>query len=580
MIPLPGNGWRIVLVGVFVLSTRIADRRGSWSAGLQQARYRFCLAWLSLRMPLTRPSLRVPDRLIVAPTDLRATDPYIAEEILVGRFPLAGRVLSTDGESPFTLQLPSRGFAERLHSFSWLRHIRTDKTDPACANARTITASWIALHGKRISGIAWEPHVTAERLIAWLSHSTVLLQGSDSVFYRRFMKSLAYQAKYLRKIADYLPETETRLRLQIALAMAAIAMPSSPAAVRRQGLKLDRELERQILSDGGHASRNPRLVLDLLLDLLPLRQTYINLGHDIPQKLIPTIDRMYPALRFFRHQDGDLALFNGASATPATELLSVLRYDETSGKPFKALPHIHYHRLAAGDTTVIVDTGAPETDQAAHAAHAGCLAFEMSAGRHRYIINAGMPKFAGRSYRMLARATATHSTVTLSETSSSKLSKSPFGLSVMEPFNVTQCERSDDAQGNDWLSATHDGYLTQFGYLHSREVGMNVKGSKIKGHDRFHLPDGATRGANKELVAVARFHIHPSISLSRIDGETILMDAPDGDAWLFTAPGLAVEIEEDIFFADVSGVRETEQLTITFTLPMVSEIRWMLKRSE
>jgi len=82
------------------------------------------------------------------------------------------------------------------------------------------------------------------------------------------------------------------------------------------------------------------------------------------------------------------------------------------------------------------------------------------------------------------------------------------------------------------------------------------------------------------LVAVARFHIHPSIALSRIDGETILMDAPDGDAWLFTAPGLAVEIEEDIFFADVSGVRETEQLTITFTLPMVNEIRWMLKRSE
>lgn len=562
------------------MPSRVADRRGAFSIGLQQARYRFCLAWLAVRMPLTRPALRVPDRLIVAPTDLRATDPYIAEEILEGRFPLAGRVLVTDGESPFTLQLPSRGFAERLHSFSWLRHIRTEKTDEACANARSITASWIALHGKRISGIAWEPHVTAERLIAWLSHSTVVLQGGDSVFYRRFMKSLAYQAKYLRKIADYLPETETRLRLQIALAMAAIAMPSSPSAVRRQGLKLDRELERQILSDGGHASRNPRLVLDLLLDLLPLRQTYINLGHDVPQKLIPTIDRMYPALRFFRHQDGDLALFNGASATPATELLSVLRYDETSGKPFKALPHIHYHRLAAGETTVIVDAGAPQSAQAAHSAHAGCLAFEMSAGRHRYIINAGMPKFAGRSYRTLARATAAHSTVTLSETSSSRLTKSPLGLAVMEPFNVVHCERSEDAQGNDWLSATHDGYLAAFGYLHAREIGMNVKGTKIKGHDKFIIPEGTARGGKKELVAVARFHIHPAISLSRIDAETILMDAPDGEAWLFTAPGLEVEIEEDIFFADVSGVRETEQLTITFTLPMVNEIRWMLKRSE
>lgn len=562
------------------MSTRVADRRRSWSAGLQQARYRFFLAWLAVRMPITRASLRVPERLIVAPTDLRALDPYIAEEILAGRFPLAGRVLETDGESPFTLQLPSRAFAERLHSFSWLRHIRAAKTERACANARSITASWIALHGKKINGIAWEPHVTAERIIAWLSHSTIVLQGSDGVFYRRFMKSLAYQTRYLRKIADYLPETETRLRLQIALAMAAIAMPSSPAAIRRQGLKLDRELERQILSDGGHASRSPRLVLDLLLDLLPLRQTYINLGHDIPQRLIPTIDRMYPALRFFRHQDGDLALFNGASATPATELLAVLRYDETSGKPSKSLPYLNYHRLSAADTTVIVDTGAPTTAQAAHAAHAGCLAFEMSAGRHRYIINAGSPKFAGRSYRTLARATAVHSTVTLNETSSAKLSKSPFGATVMDPFNVLNCERRDDNQGNDWLSATHDGYLASFGYLHAREIGMNVKGTKIKGHDQFLLADGASRARYSELSATARFHIHPSISLSRIDDETVLMDAPDGDAWLFTAPGLAVEIEEDIFFADVSGVRETEQLSITFTLPMVTEIRWMLKRAE
>ncbi|MCP5815729.1 hypothetical protein NL365_27490, partial [Klebsiella pneumoniae] len=86
------------------------------------------------------------------------------------------------------------------------------------------------------------------------------------------------------------------------------------------GNRLDLELERQILPDGGHVSRNPRVNLDLLLDLLPLRQTYINLGHDVPAKLIPTIDRMYPALRFFRHQDGDLALFNGATSTPASEL--------------------------------------------------------------------------------------------------------------------------------------------------------------------------------------------------------------------------------------------------------------------
>ncbi len=54
---------------------------------------------------------RTPGRLIVAPTDLRAVDPFVAEEILEGRVPLAGRVLDTEGKSPFELDLPSLEFA-------------------------------------------------------------------------------------------------------------------------------------------------------------------------------------------------------------------------------------------------------------------------------------------------------------------------------------------------------------------------------------------------------------------------------------------------------------------------------------
>jgi uncharacterized heparinase superfamily protein len=39
-------------------------------------------------------------------------------------------------------------------------------------------------------------------------------------------------------------------------------------------------------------------------------------------------------------------------------------------------------------------------------------------------------------------------------------------------------------------------------------------------------------------------------------------------------------IDEDIFFADVSGPRPSQQLAIEFTLPEVTEIRWMLRRAD
>lgn len=555
---------------------RLADRRRLLSYGLREIWRRLCRRSAGLRLALT--SLPVPDRLIVAPTDLRALDPFVAEEILEGRYPLAGRTLETYGQSPFSVELPSRPFAERLHSFAWLRHVRTNKTEAACTHARQVVADWIALHGRRPRGIAWEAHVAAERVIAWLSHSTIVLQGAEAGFYRRFMKSLAYQVRYLRKIAGCTPESETRLKLRIALAMASISMPTRAGYIRREGLRLDRELEAQILADGGHVSRNPRAVLDLLIDLLPLRQTYINLGHDLPSKLIPTIDRMYPALRFFRHQDGDLALFNGASSTPASELMSVLRYDETAGRPFKALPHMNYHRLSVEGTTLIVDTGSPLSVELSRGAHAGCLAFEMSVAKNRFIVNCGAPKHASRNYRQIARSTAAHSTVTLNETSSSRFARSRFtGPIMFGGIGDVRVDRWDDKHGNDWLRASHDGYLREFGYIHEREIGLNAKGDKIKGHDRFFLPDGA-EAPDESFSASARFHIHPAIHLSRRDHESVAMRAPDGETWVFAAPGLEVLIDEDIFFADVSGVRPSQQLVIEFTLPQTTEIRWMLRR--
>ena len=557
---------------------RLADRRRLLSYGVREIWRRFCRRSAGLRLLLTSPALNVPDRLIVAPTDLRTLDPFVAEEILQGRFPLAGRVLETHGEPPFSLELPSRAFAERLHSFAWLRHIRTNKTESSCAHARWIVAGWIATHGRKPTGIGWQPNVAAERVIAWLSHSTVVLQGADAGFYRRFMRSLAYQVRYLRKTVSATAEGETRLKLRIALAMASVSMPTRTGFMRREGLRLDREIERQILADGGHISRNPRAMLDLMIDLLPLRQTYINLGHDLPQKLIPAIDRMYPALRFFRHQDGDLALFNGATATSASELLSVLRYDETGGKPFKALPQMNYHRLSSEGTTLIVDVGHPASLELSREAHSGCLSFEMSSGRYRFIVNCGAPKHAGRNYRQAARSTAAHSTVTLNETSCGRIARSHFaGPVLLGGVSHVDVERWEDKHGNDWLRASHDGYLQQFGYVHQRELGLNPKGNKIKGHDRLFLPDG---GQNREgpFAAVARFHIHPAITLTRRDRETVAMHAPDGECWVFGAPGLQVLIEEGIFFADVSGIRPSQQLAIEFSPPETSEIRWMLRR--
>jgi uncharacterized heparinase superfamily protein len=357
---------------------------------------------------------RTPERVLIAPPDLRLADPQIALEIYYGRFPFSGHMVETGGRSPFQMEVANRGWQKSLHGFRWLRHMRAAGTELAAANARALVSDWIAIHGGRISGTAWEPATTAKRIIAWLQHSSVVLQGAELPFYRAFLKSLALQIRYLRSMARELPDGKARLRTRIALAFAALSLPAPSSALRSATRNLAEELERQILPDGGHISRNPIVVLELLSDLLPLRQTYANQAESPPAALIGAVERMLPALRFFRHQDGSIARFNGMGATIQDRIAAILRHDDTVGAPLLHAPHSGYERLSMGETTVIADTGLPPPIDVSGAAHAGCLSFEMSSGRHNFIVNAGVDTYGAADFRPLARATAAHSTAPIS----------------------------------------------------------------------------------------------------------------------------------------------------------------------
>ncbi len=61
------------------------------------------------------------------------------------------------------------------------------------------------MHGRKVAMPAWEPGTTARRVIAWLQHSSIVLQGADYPFYRSFLRTLAVQIRYLRVTAAEMP---------------------------------------------------------------------------------------------------------------------------------------------------------------------------------------------------------------------------------------------------------------------------------------------------------------------------------------------------------------------------------------
>ena len=533
--------------------------------------------WRSTAVP-------VPSRLLFAPHDLRTGDPTRASEFYAGRFAFAGKVVLTDGASPFEIEPPSREWAEELMSFSWLRHMQAAGTPIARANARALVGDWISMRGHRMP-LACSPEITARRVINWLTQSPLVLLDADPSFHRKFVRSLTGQVRTLASIGADARDGRPRLACALALMFASLCMADQTRLLKAAQKRLTEELERQVLADGGHASRNPGMLIELLLDLLPLRQCFGARHMPPPPALLNAIDRMMPMLRFFRHTDGAFGHFNGMGPTPADWLATVLAYDDARGRPLSNAPYSGYQRMEAGGTVIIADTGAPPPLPLSHEAHAGCLSFEMSAGRNRIVINCGMPGTSRDEWRAIARQTAAHSTAVVEETSSCrfvtggalmKLCGTPI-LEAPTEIHVDRAERG----GADVLRASHDGYARRFGVIHQRSWRLSPDGAQIDGEDLFRVPQGEEFPAERPGSYAIRFHLHPLVQPALAnDDHTVILHLPDGERWTFSAPGSVVGIEESIMFAAGSGPRRTEQLVITGTAREMPRVAWVFMRAK
>lgn len=320
------------------------------------------------------------DQLVLVPQDLRTSDPSFATEIYNGQFGLAGAVALTGTVSPYLVPPPSPEWQRQLHGFGWLRHLRAAGDAIAREHARVLVRDWISLH-RNIKGVAWQPDIVARRIISWLSHAPTVLEGADQRFFDEVLTSLTRQMRYLSTAYRDMPVDASRLTALTALMLTALCTEERQIDIEDYLKPFTREAERQILADGGHISRNPSLLVELLLDLLPLRQCFVVRDLPPPQALIGLIDRMTPMLRFFRLGDGGLARFNGMGATSIDQIVNVLAHDDVEGSPVTYAAPSGYCRLQRAKTVVICDVGRPPPFALSGEAHAGCLSFEMSSAR-------------------------------------------------------------------------------------------------------------------------------------------------------------------------------------------------------
>jgi uncharacterized heparinase superfamily protein len=368
-------------------------------------------------------------------------------------------------------------------------------------------------------------------------------------------------------------------------------MGRSAAAVSRTGCAarpqaLSRELNAQILDDGGHVSRHPGTLVELLLDLLPLRLLYASRGIETPEALGRAVERMMPMLRYLRHEAGGRGALqrHGPDRDRPHRDPPVLRPDP--GPARRARAQSGYTRLRRGSTLVLADTGASPPTASSEAAHAGCLSFELSSGPDRIVVNCGAPR-AGDQARAGARRTAAHSTLELAGESSCvfltdhrgaiaawlRRRIGPVVLSgpILVEFIETPVPGADEPS----FKARHDGYRARFGAVHQRALHIAADGAALAGEDRL-IVEGA-RGGTPDVAI--RFHLHPAVRVEPgMDAAEATLRPASGPAWRFSAETGSLAVEESVFFGGAERRRPTFQLVLRPPSGGADPVRWRFDR--
>jgi len=488
----------------------------------------------------------IADRLRFYPYDALPGRLEDADQALRGRFRFNGESVDIREGSVFDKPAPSRDWESALHAFEWLPPLSAAGGEPARVLATNLISQWIKRNA-RYSLPAWSPDVMARRLIHLFAHGRLVLAHSDILWRSKLFVSLREQSRAIARVAAEAPEGLPRLEAAVALVLSGACLDDHGRRLEAGVARLEAEVGRQILPDGGHISRSPEALVHAYRYATMALDALNAVGRDVPQNLRAAHDRMAPMIRLFRHGDGALALFNGGGECDSRMIAALLARDEVRGQPFGHAPHSGYQRIALGKTFVIMDCGAGPPGAFSTGAHAGCLSFELSASGQRLVVNCGAAGSLQPRLGDALRATAAHSTVTLSDTSSGTILAVGWARKLLGPRLIdgpvqVGTRRVETAQGVT-VEASHDAYRHAFGVVHERSLTLAPQGNALSGLDRL-VPRAGTRDGTEFTL---RFHIHPDVRASTSQNGGILLKLANGEGWRFRAQGGGIAVEESIY---------------------------------
>ena len=519
---------------------------------------------------------RQPLKLAAVPRDHVPGDRSRGESLLGGHLAVGSAAVALTDLDFASLD---GALAEQVEGFAWLRDLAAATSREKGARiAEGIVGRWLLAHGTRADD-AWAAHLWGERTLFWTAYAPYILSSSDAGYRSALLNTLARGARHVEANADKSPQGLKRVTAWCGVIAAGLLVQGGVSRIARGEAGLARALSAAQFDDGGLVSRSPFEQLLLVDRLGLLRACYFAAKQTIPDGIEAAAAAGLAALHGVTLGDGALSSWQGCNPGEVSRLTALIEGCGFRARPLRQARGWGYQRLSALGTIVVLDAAPPPAQKLAAHGSASTLAFEMSDGGQRLVVNCGgpglLPTDLSAGLVNGLRTTAAHSTLVLADTNSTNiLADGSLGRGV-EDVAIDRSEDNDASR----LEASHDGYVRAFGMVHKRSLMLGNDGKELRGADQLQ-PRGRKKIRDSASYAV-RFHLAPGIeATTTADGMGAILRSKGAPPWNFRCRGGSLTIEDSLWIDGRGRPQPTLQLAVTGDISALGgEIGWQFRRT-
>ena len=275
---------------------------------------------------------------------------------------------------------------------------------------------------------------------------------------------------------------------------------------------IKKELDEQVLNDGGHFELSPmyhRIILFRVLDCINLIQSNKWNSESIEQYLVNKAINMLGWMESLSYKGLNQPNFNdsidGIAATP-NELIDYAKSLKLKWIP-NELTDSGYRLLRNDNFQLAIDVGNIGPDYIPGHAHADTFNFELAVNNIPVIVDTGISTYEKNHRRQLERSTSSHNTVVVNDHNSSDVWG---GFRVGQRAKIIRLIEYENK-----IDAAHNGYRT-FGITHNRLFAVNEKSIQIT--DILGIVN-----RKKYVNSFHTLHFHPNIEFE-ISSDSVIIE--------------------------------------------------------